>query len=163
MFRSITNKIAVMLIISLVVSFAAISAVSYYTAESKVVQLVSQNQAQILKDVYAVTESFFQDYIDTVKKLGVNVQKTQHRFLMGGISIVHKIETLSLFAATTIHVISLYAVVTATYMFNGWLLMTARWLTVYTLGFLAAYAIIWIFIYLLIRRRVTKMNRQIQG
>lgn len=84
-------------------------------------------------------------------------------FLMGGISIVHKIETLSLFAATTIHVISLYAVVTATYMFNGWLLMTARWLTVYMLGFLAAYAIIWIFIYLLIRRRVTKMNRQIQG
>jgi len=67
-----------MLIVSLIVSFAAISAVSYYTAENKVVQLVSQNQAQILKDVYAVTESFFQDYIDTVKKLGVNVQKAQH-------------------------------------------------------------------------------------
>ena len=52
--RSITNKIALMLIVALIVSFAAISAVSYYTAESKVVQLVSQNQAQILKDVDAV-------------------------------------------------------------------------------------------------------------
>ena len=78
MFRSITNKIAVMLIVSLIVSFAAISAVSYYTAQNKVVQLVSQNQAQILQDVDAVTESFFKDYIDTVKKLGVKVQKAQH-------------------------------------------------------------------------------------
>ena len=78
MFRSITTKIAVMLIVALIVSFAAISAVSYYTAENKVVQLVSQNQAQILKDVDTVTESFFKDYIDTVKKLGVKVQKAQH-------------------------------------------------------------------------------------
>ena len=78
MFRSITNKIAVMLIVSLIVSFAAISAVSYYTAENKVVQLVSQNQAQILKDVDTVTDSFFKDYIDTVKKLGVKIQKAQH-------------------------------------------------------------------------------------
>ena len=38
--RSITNKIALMLIIALFVSFAAISAVSYYTAENKVVELV---------------------------------------------------------------------------------------------------------------------------
>ena len=78
MFRSITNKIALMLIVALIVSFAAISAVSYYTAENKVVQLVSQNQAQILKDVDTVTDSFFKDYIDTVKKLGVKVQKAQH-------------------------------------------------------------------------------------
>ena len=76
--KSITSKVAMIFILLLVISFAAISAVSYYTAESKVVQLVSQNQAQILKDVNAVTESFFQDYIDTVKKLGVNVQKAQH-------------------------------------------------------------------------------------
>ena len=78
MFRSITNKIAVMLIVSLIVSFAAISAVSYYTAQNKVVQLVSQNQAQILQDVDAVTESFFKDYIDAVKKLGVKIQKAQY-------------------------------------------------------------------------------------
>jgi len=67
-----------MLIVSLIVSFAAISAVSYYTAQNKVVQLVSQNQAQILQDVDAVTESFFKDYIDAVKKLGVKIQKAQY-------------------------------------------------------------------------------------
>ena len=74
--RSITNKIATMLIISLVISFAAVSAVSYYMAESKVIELVSQNQTQILKDVNAVTDSFFKDYTDLVKKLGANIQKT---------------------------------------------------------------------------------------
>jgi len=67
-----------MLIVSLIVSFAAISAVSYYTAQNKVVQLVSQNQAQILKDVNTVTDSFFKDYTDIVKKLGTSIQKVQY-------------------------------------------------------------------------------------
>ena len=73
--RSITNKIALMLIVALIVSFAAISAVSYYTAENKVVQLVSQNQAQILKDVDTVANSFFEDYLAMVKKIAANIEK----------------------------------------------------------------------------------------
>ena len=73
--RSITNKIALMLIVALIVSFAAISAVSYYTAENKVVQLVSQNQAQILKDVNTVANSFFEDYLAMVKKIAANIEK----------------------------------------------------------------------------------------
>lgn len=76
--KSITSKIAIIIISLLVISFAAISAVSYYTAENKVIQLVSQNQAQILKDVKTVTDSFLKDYIDTVKKLGTSIQKVQH-------------------------------------------------------------------------------------
>ena len=72
--RSITNKIAVMLIIALFVSFAAISAVSYYTAEKKVVQLVSQNQDQILKDIKSVSDSFLEDYAEAVKKLAKHVE-----------------------------------------------------------------------------------------
>ena len=76
--RSITNKIALMLIVALIVSFAAISAVSYYTAENKVVQLVSQNQAQILKDVDAVTDSFFKDYMEVAKKIAAAVGNTDN-------------------------------------------------------------------------------------
>ena len=72
--RSITNKIAVMLIMALFVSFAAISAVSYYTAEKKVVQLVSQNQDQILKDIKSVSDSFLEDYAEAVKKLAKHVE-----------------------------------------------------------------------------------------
>jgi methyl-accepting chemotaxis protein len=62
----------------LFISFSAISAVSYYTAQDKVIQLVSQNQEQILKDVNTVTDSFFKDYLDAVKKLGSNIQKAQY-------------------------------------------------------------------------------------
>jgi len=58
MFKSITNKIATILIVALVVSFAAISAVSYYTARDKVVELVSQTQDQILSDVKITTDTF---------------------------------------------------------------------------------------------------------
>ena len=57
--RSITNKIALVLIVALFVSFSAISAVSYFTAQDKVVELVSQNQEQILNDVKRFINAFF--------------------------------------------------------------------------------------------------------
>ena len=66
--KSITSKIAIIIISLLVISFAAISAVSYYTAESKVVELVSQTQDQILSDIKATTDSFFEDYLEVAKK-----------------------------------------------------------------------------------------------
>ncbi|WP_283240696.1 PDC sensor domain-containing protein, partial [Campylobacter curvus] len=74
--RSITNKIALMLVIALFVSFAAISAASYYTAESKVVDLVVQNQDQILKDVKTVANSFFDDFTATVQRFATKVEKS---------------------------------------------------------------------------------------
>ena len=76
--RSITSKLSLVVITLLFISFSAISAVSYYTAQDKVIQLVSQNQEQILKDVNTVTDSFFKDYLDAVKKLGSNIQKAQY-------------------------------------------------------------------------------------
>ena len=73
--RSITNKIALMLIIALFVSFAAISAVSYYVAENKVVELVGQTQDQILDDVKITTNSFFDEYVEMLKKVGARLEK----------------------------------------------------------------------------------------
>ena len=57
--KSITNKIALMLIVALCVSFAAFSAASYYTAQNKTVELVIQTQRQILKDVKNAMDIFF--------------------------------------------------------------------------------------------------------
>ena len=68
MFRSITNKIAFALMILLIISFCAISAVSYFTSEKKVVELVSQKEDQILKDVKGVIDTFFDEYLGYVKK-----------------------------------------------------------------------------------------------
>ncbi len=74
--RSITNKIALMLIIALFVSFAAISAVSYYTAENKVVELVGQTQDQILDDVKITTNSFFNDHLEILGKISSRLEKS---------------------------------------------------------------------------------------
>ena len=68
MFRSITNKIALALMILLIISFCAISAVSYFTSEKKVIELVSEKEDQILKDVKGVTDTFFDEYLGYVKK-----------------------------------------------------------------------------------------------
>ncbi|MBN7289264.1 methyl-accepting chemotaxis protein, partial [Campylobacter curvus] len=76
--RSITNKIALMLLIALFIAFAAISAASYYTAESKVVDLVVQNQDQILKDVKAVTDTFFEEYTDASKRFAKKIENTSN-------------------------------------------------------------------------------------
>ena len=59
MFRSITNKIALALMILLIISFCAISAVSYFTSEKKVVELVSQKEDQILKEKNEVLHMVF--------------------------------------------------------------------------------------------------------
>ena len=67
-FRSITNKIALALMILLIISFCAISAVSYFTSEKKVIELVSEKEDQILKDVKGVTDTFFDEYLGYVKK-----------------------------------------------------------------------------------------------
>ena len=66
-----------MLIVALVASFAAISAVSYYTARDKVVELVSQTQDQILSDIKITTDTFFEDYLGAAKSLADN-SKNQH-------------------------------------------------------------------------------------
>ena len=73
--KSVTSKIAAIVIALLVVSFAAISAVSYYTAESKVVELVGQTQDQILDDVKITTNSFFDEYVEMLKKVGARLEK----------------------------------------------------------------------------------------
>lgn len=71
--RSITNKIALTLIILLSVCFIAMSVVSYNNAKDKVIKLVSQNQDQILKDVKSVAQSFIADYSDASKRLTKNL------------------------------------------------------------------------------------------
>ena len=68
MFRSITNKIALALMILLIISFCAISAVSYFTSEKKVIELVSEKEEQVLKDIKGVTDTFFGENLEYVKK-----------------------------------------------------------------------------------------------
>ena len=71
--KSISNKIALMLIIALTLSFTTLTVVSYYTAQSKTIELVVQNQRQILKDVKSTLDTFFDNNYQTIEKIAKNL------------------------------------------------------------------------------------------
>jgi len=58
-----------MLIVALTISFTILAVVSYYTAESKTIELVVQNQRQILKDVKSTLNTFFDNNSQTIEKI----------------------------------------------------------------------------------------------
>ena len=73
--KSISNKIALMLIIALTLSFTTLTVVSYYTAQSKTIELVVQNQRQILKDVKSTLDTFFDNNYQVIEKIANTLDK----------------------------------------------------------------------------------------
>ena len=73
--KSISNKIALMLIIALTLSFTVLTVASYYTAQSKTIELVVQNQRQILKDVKSTLDTFFDNNYQTIEKIAGTLDK----------------------------------------------------------------------------------------
>ena len=73
--KSITNKIALMLIVALCISFVAMSAASYYTAQNKTTELVTQAQRQILKDVKNAMDIFFNNNLHIVDSMSSILSK----------------------------------------------------------------------------------------
>ena len=71
--KSISNKIALMLIVALTLSFTILTVASYYTAQSKTIELVVQNQRQILKDVKSTLDTFFDNNYQTIEKIAKNL------------------------------------------------------------------------------------------
>ena len=62
-----------MLIVALALSFTVLTVVSYYTAQSKTIELVVQNQRQILKDVKSTLDTFFDNNYQTIEKIAKNL------------------------------------------------------------------------------------------
>ena len=77
--KSITNKIALMLIVALCISFVAMSATSYYTTQNKTIELVIQSQRQILKDVKITLNTFFNDNLQAVNGLAKKLSSLNDR------------------------------------------------------------------------------------
>ena len=73
--KSITNKIALMLIVALCISFIAMSVASYYTAQNKTIELVIQSQRQILKDVKNAMNTFFNNNLHIVDSMSSILSK----------------------------------------------------------------------------------------
>ena len=64
-----------MLIVALTLSFTVLTIVSYYTAQSKTIELVVQNQRQILKDVKSTLDTFFDNNYQTIEKIAGTLDK----------------------------------------------------------------------------------------
>nr|WP_103596736.1 methyl-accepting chemotaxis protein [Campylobacter concisus] len=77
--KSITNKIALMLIVALCISFVAMSAASYYTAQNKTIELVIQSQRQILKDVKNAMNTFFDENTHAANGIAQRLEKLEDR------------------------------------------------------------------------------------
>ncbi|WP_257641088.1 hypothetical protein [Campylobacter concisus] len=73
--RSIANKISLMLILALFISFSLISLASYNTAHDKAIELVIQTQKQILKDVKITLNSFFTNNQYAIEKMAETLSK----------------------------------------------------------------------------------------
>ena len=73
--KSISNKIALMLIVALTLSFTVLTVASYYTAQGKTIELVVQNQRQILKDVKSTLDTFFDNNYQTIEKIAGTLDK----------------------------------------------------------------------------------------
>ncbi len=84
-------------------------------------------------------------------------------FIAGGISVVYRIEELPLMWASLIHACVLYLDYILIYLLNGWLKCEWLPLLVFTGIFLAGYILIWIFIYLSIRRNIRKLNEKMRA
>lgn len=84
-------------------------------------------------------------------------------FIAAGVSVVYQIEKLPLMWASFIQAIVLYFDYLLIYLINGWLKSDLKVIALFTIIFIAGYAIIWSLIYFIsIRPAINKMNRKLQ-
>ena len=79
-------------------------------------------------------------------------------FVAGGVSAVYQMEELPLFSAILIHGVALYLDYLLIYLVNGWIADGVKPLVIFTLIFVAGYALTWAVVYAIIRKDAKKLN-----
>ncbi len=82
-------------------------------------------------------------------------------FIAAGVSIVYQIETLPKSIAALIQMAVLYIDYMGIYILNGWL--PVEKVGIFTLIFIAGFAVIWSIIYISIRMKVKRINQKLQA
>ena len=90
--------------------------------------------------------------------LGI-LSTTLMAFIAAGVSIVYQIEKLPKAFAGLIQMAVLYLDYLGFYLLNGWISLDKVW--VFTVIFAAGFTVIWLCIYLSIKRKVEKMNQML--
>lgn len=82
-------------------------------------------------------------------------------FIAGGISVLYDLEKLPLLAATFLHAVVLFADYILIYLLNGWI--KPAQILLFTGIFFGGYFVVWLLVWQIIRMRVKRINRRMQG
>ena len=103
-----------------------------------------------------------------VDKLAVNdvvlgfLSITALAFLCGGMTVVYQIEEIGISKAITLHGIALYLAYAVVYLSNNWLKDGLIPFLIFTVIFVAGYALVWLVIYLITKRGTDSLNKKIK-
>ena len=82
-------------------------------------------------------------------------------FIAGGVSVLYDLEKLPLLAATFLHAVVLFADYILIYLLNGWI--KPAQILLFTGIFFGGYFVVWLLVWQIIRMRVKRINRRMQG
>ena len=103
-----------------------------------------------------------------VDKLAVNdvvlgfLSITALAFLCGGMTVVYQFEEIGISKAITLHGIALYVAYAVVYITNNWLKDGIIPFLIFTVIFVAGYALVWLVIYLITKRGTDSLNKKIK-
>ena len=84
-------------------------------------------------------------------------------FIAAGITVVYQIEELPVFPALLLHGIVLYLDYLILYLCNGWLAKGITPLLVFTAIFVVGYALVWLIIWSITRKKAKQLNQKINA
>lgn len=88
---------------------------------------------------------------------------TMLAFIVAGMTAIYQMEQLPLPTMILLHGSALYIAYIVTYLINGWLLGQRIPILVFTGIFVAGYAVIWLIIYCVTKRKTEKMNKLLKN
>ena len=83
-------------------------------------------------------------------------------FIVGGMTAIYQLEQLPLISAILIHGAGLYAAYLLIYLLNGWLMQQLIPIAIFTAVFIAGYAVIWLIIYSVTKRKSEQLNKMLK-
>lgn len=80
---------------------------------------------------------------------------------VGGMTAIYQIEKLPLVTKILVHGAGLYLAYILIYLINGWLIKQLMPIVIFTVIFVAGYALVWLVIYLFTKANTDKLNAKI--
>ncbi len=84
-------------------------------------------------------------------------------FIVAGMTAIYQMEQLPLPTMILLHGGALYIAYILTYLFNGWLKQQLIPIAIFTVIFVATYAVIWLIIYSITKSKTEVLNKKLKG